>query len=917
MARLLTERADALGQTRKNSAEERKLIDELDALYDEGKKARDRWVKDVDLERDLRLYRGEGGPADRDPYFEANFIQAFIDRMVAQLTDNRPIIRVENKKLGLKKVAQVVQPVVSAVWEDEKMQRQTFKMCHTAAVNASAGLYTGYDMVTDSFVMEVLSIKQVVFDPMVKEAALIGSGDYLFIDRVRALDDLRARFPARGAEVKADAVLSETRAQAKARTILSPLNDLLGRRSGQSEALPRAEVRECLINDRRRDGDGTPLFPGGRMILKTRDLILWDGPNPYWDGVPPIDWYDWIVDPEHPYGSSEPRRLMRLQLSFNQIMDGLVENQLLSNFLSVIGDHDAVDPKTWEKLQKIAGSIILRKRNRNAALTIQPPPVFGADKINLSRAIFTFAQLLTGVTDVTLGETPGSLQSGQAIEGLQEGANLMTRSRASRLEDFFVRVGNKLLSRIFQFFPCTDTETECLTKRGWLRYDQLHPADELYTLNPETEDGEWSPLLRLNVYDYDGEMYRIAGTKVDALVTPNHRWPVRNRALERRNRPRHHTWGCAARRLWGDSDRRIQFVETRELNGEMVIPARVPLSKAGLSVAHDDAFVELMGWVVTEGSYGRYGIDISQSQRVNPDKCALIRRCLRANGVTWRERTDRNGVVQFYFAGPVARRILLEFPGKRFTYEFIVALSRAQLELLYQAMMAGDGSRRTHFRGKPMRYSHFYSSDPVLADQFQMIACLAGYPSRQSVWPRSRPHLDCHDVRTSEGSRGGTTECREVLERTQRVHYAGKVWCPTTTTGTWVARRAGRVYVTGNSDRVVHLVGPSGDAIEYAVKRQEFFVDDDGKPIEPEKRREALRYVRFLVSPGSSAPGSRLKRAQLMMDLYKAALAPGVDVLRAADFPNPEEMVKRAREERATMPPEVSQALAKSAGEKR
>ena len=572
MARLLTERVDALGQTRRNSAEERKLIDELDALYDEGKKARDRWVKDVDLERDLRLYRGEGGPADRDPYFEANFIQAFIDRMVAQLTDNRPIIRVENKKLGLKKVAQVAQPVISAVWEDEKMQRQTFKMCHTAAINASAGLYTGYDMVTDSFVMEVLGIKQVVFDPMVKEAALVGSGDYLFIDRVRALDDLRARFLARGAEVKADAVLYETREQAKARTILSPLNDLLGRRSGQSEALPRAMVRECLINDRRRKGDGTLLFPGGRMILKTRDLILWDGPNPYWDGVPPIEWYDWIVDPEHPYGSSEPRRLMRLQLSFNQIMDGLVENQLLSNFLSVIGDHDALEPKVWEKLQKIAGSIIMRKRNRNAALTIQPPPVFGTDKINLSRAIFTFAQLLTGVTDVTLGETPGSLQSGQAIEGLQEGANLMTRSRASRLEDFFVRVGNKLLSRVFQFFP---------------------------------------------------------------------------------------------------------------------------------------------------------------------------------------------------------------------------------------------------------------------------------------------------------------------------------------------------------SDRVVHLVGPSGDAIEYAIKRQEFFVDDDGRPIEPEKRREALRYVRFLVSPGSSAPGSRLKRAQLMMDLYKAALAPGVDVLRAADFPNPEEMLKRAREERATVPPEVSQALAKSAGEKR
>ena len=116
-------------------------------------------------------------------------------------------------------------------------------------------------------------------------------------------------------------------------------------------------------------------------------------------------------------------------------------------------DWDAVDESTVKKLQKLSSSLIIRKRNRNAAFTVQPPLPFGADKIQLARAIFTFAQLLTGVTDVTLGETPGSLQSGQAIEGLQEGANLMTRSRASRIEDFYMRVGQKLISRVFQFFP--------------------------------------------------------------------------------------------------------------------------------------------------------------------------------------------------------------------------------------------------------------------------------------------------------------------------------------------------------------------------------------------------------------------------------------------------------------------------------
>jgi len=106
----------------------------------------------------------------------------------------------------------------------------------------------------------------------------------------------------------------------------------------------------------------------------------------------------------------------------------------------------------WRKLQKLDDSLILRKQNRNAVVTPIPPPVFGADKLAIMKFMFTMAQLLAGVPDVTLGESPGSLQSGIAVEGLQESANLMTRARASRLEDLYKRVGQKLIARILQFY---------------------------------------------------------------------------------------------------------------------------------------------------------------------------------------------------------------------------------------------------------------------------------------------------------------------------------------------------------------------------------------------------------------------------------------------------------------------------------
>ena len=44
------------------------------------------------------------------------------------------------------------------------------------------------------------------------------------------------------------------------------------------------------------------------------------------------------------------------------------------------------------------------------------------------------------------------LRSAPQLEGLQQAAQLLVRAQARRLEEFFERVGQKLISRIFQFY---------------------------------------------------------------------------------------------------------------------------------------------------------------------------------------------------------------------------------------------------------------------------------------------------------------------------------------------------------------------------------------------------------------------------------------------------------------------------------
>ncbi|HAM54109.1 MAG TPA: hypothetical protein DCQ64_01310 [Candidatus Rokubacteria bacterium] len=73
------------------------------------------------------------------------------------------------------------------------------------------------------------------------------------------------------------------------------------------------------------------------------------------------------------------------------------------------------------------------------------------------------------------------------------------------------------------------------------------------------------------------------------------------------------------------------------------------------------------------------------------------------------------------------------------------------------------------------------------------------------------------------------------------------------------------------------------------------------------KRREVFRSLAFRVAPGSSSASSRVRRAQLMLDLVKIGAASRKHLLQAADIPNPEEMLKEAKAEFAEMGP-VAQA---------
>jgi hypothetical protein len=199
-----------------------------------------------------------------------------------------------------------------------------------------------------------------------------------------------------------------------------------------------------------------------------------------------------------------------------------------------------------------------------------------------------------------------------------------------------------------QLGMCLDEESELLSRRGWLRWDEVRLGEDVLTFDLASETTRWSPVTQLYVDpDYEGDMVEIQGRHLDALVTPGHRWAVR-----------HHSnpYGYRMR-------------ETSDLKGSDTIPIRAAHRGFPESSPFEDAFVELVGWIVTDGTYrrdtpGTTTIRITQREGNGAES---IRRVFAELGLPPRERAGVGRQRQFAFSGPIAAAVRSLLPTKELT----------------------------------------------------------------------------------------------------------------------------------------------------------------------------------------------------------------------------------------------------------
>jgi len=323
---------------------------------------------------------------------------------------------------------------------------------------------------------------------------------------------------------------------------------------------------------------------------------------------------------------------------------------------------------------------------------------------------------------------------------------------------------------------CVDTETEALTQRGWLSESEITEDDTI--LSYENNELKWSEIKSIYRGEFDGLMHKLTCRGMDALITPGHKLVTAR--------------GLVPVELLLESDKVIFGGNAVEDTVEKI---------------HSDDFVELCGWIVTEGCYQlpKQSIQVYQNAGAYADR---IRSCLTNLGASFSESVGKKNIC-FSILRQYANTIVKILPEKNLNMEFILSLTKSQRNLLIDTMISGDGWQR----GKNRSYCQ---KDKKHVDLFQVLCAMSGYNSNfhyrehtsygkatfsYTINLRAKQSTNGSCVNFHGGKQNGTTKGKgkSTHPNGPTTYYNGTVWCPETEYGSFMARRGGKVYLTGNT----------------------------------------------------------------------------------------------------------------------
>jgi len=324
-------------------------------------------------------------------------------------------------------------------------------------------------------------------------------------------------------------------------------------------------------------------------------------------------------------------------------------------------------------------------------------------------------------------------------------------------------------------FQCMSEDTEILSKNGWKKHNAIKKGDIIATFNLEKECIEYLPVKNIFAEKYNGKMYNLKNRISDQLISPEHR---------------------VVRKPFYSNKYILEKIENIM---EFKAPFITPIGSEGYikgAIDTDENIIKLIAWIVAEGSIDKNGrgtgrISIYQSKEKSSTCYEEIVSLCKSLQLKYTERIQKGlgancNVIRF--DSNSNKKILKYFKsnkqkGIKFIPDIILKADTETARLFLETYIKGDGHEGVKIT----------TASEIIKNGLLQVIVHAGYGATVAVRkPEGLSKKDRYIIRIIKHK-------DTYINNVQEINYKGVIWCPNTQNETVIARRNGKIFITGNT----------------------------------------------------------------------------------------------------------------------
>ncbi len=322
-------------------------------------------------------------------------------------------------------------------------------------------------------------------------------------------------------------------------------------------------------------------------------------------------------------------------------------------------------------------------------------------------------------------------------------------------------------------FQCISEDTEILTSDGWCGYSEVKEGSVIKTFNLKTKRIENQKVTYVFKKNYEGLMYNLKNRIQDQLVSPRHK--------------------VVRKKFQTDEYILEPIEEVTKLKSPFIIPIAGKNSNKKAKISNEQ--IKLMAWIISEGTIERptkyrccYRVSIYQSEVANKENCQEIINLLKKFKIKYSENESSslgNNIKRMRLNAESSRKIHQWFGTKEnvhFIPDILLNLNQEQSRLFLETYLKADGFENCKIA----------TTDPALLDDLQIMVINAGYGF--TILKR-KPTIGKKEIYVLRIIKHQET----YIQKVEKVNYKGVIWSPHTKNETIIARRKGKVFITGNT----------------------------------------------------------------------------------------------------------------------